>query len=357
MSSFENLPAQMRVTEGGIRKQGRHTPHNLPFAAMVSALRVFLGLPPHTESIQAHNRTWVSDLDYYFHVGVSTEGFSLRYDVGRDVLLTNRWGGAPVRDCFAAEGIRYRLLAGEDVPSRNETLDRSTLKEQVAEHLAKDRPVLLLERVRQSYRYHLALGYAERGETLYLHSGGRGVQIARDSKPRRDWEAPVYAILLVDGLDTPADRRTIVLRALSRAHEMLTETCKTSGPYGYGDALYETWIDQLLNDGNYRSKSNALRFLHPEEFDLAERRCYAAEFFRQAEACLKEGALQQAVQAFIAIHDHMWTLHRLVTGVNLGKGLDRKIREDVVALLRRCRDLDHEAAENLAAALRQAGPS
>ncbi|HML45989.1 MAG TPA: hypothetical protein PKE04_04480 [Clostridia bacterium] len=354
MISLEKLPAQIRVTERGIRKQGRHTPHNLPFAAMISALRVYMGLPQHTESIQAHNRTWISDLDYYFHVGVSTEGFGLRYDVGRDVLLANRWGGAPVRDCFAAEGIRCRLLAGEDVPSRDGALDRSTLKEQVAEHLAKDRPILLLERLRQSYRIHMALGYAEHGETLYLHSGGKGVTIARDSKPTRDWETSIYAILLVDDLETPADRRTIALRALRRAHEMLTETSKTSG---YGDALYETWIERLLNDENYRFKSNALRFLHPEEFDLAERRCYAAEFFRQAEATLEEGMLQAAVQAFIAIHDHMWTIHRLVTGPSLGKGLERQIREDVVDLLRRCQELDHKAAENLEAALRQAGPS
>ena len=85
MSSPKTPPPQAMVTERGVRKPGRHNPHNLSFAAMVSALRVFLGLPPHTEIIQAHNRTWINDLDYYFHVGLSTEGFGLRYDVGRDV--------------------------------------------------------------------------------------------------------------------------------------------------------------------------------------------------------------------------------------------------------------------------------
>ena len=45
------------------------------------------------------------------------------------------------------------------------------------------------------------------------------------------------------------------------------------------------------------------------------------------------------------------------TGPSLGKGLERQIREDVVDLLRRCRELDHMAAENLGAALHQAGPS
>jgi hypothetical protein len=344
VSTHETRPAQMRLTERGVRKPGRHTPHNLPFAAMISALRVFLGLPQRTESIQAHNRTWISDLDYYFHIGISTEGFGLRYDVGRDVLRADRWGGAPVRDCFA------------DLASRDGTLDPACLRDRVAEHLARDLPVLLLERLRQSYRYHMALGYAQGGETLYLHNGGRGVQIAKDSKPQRDWEAPVYALILIDGLETPADRRGIVLRGLARAHEMLSETRKVAEPYGYGDALYDTWIERLLNDDNYRFKSNALRFFHPEEFDLAERRAYAADFFRQAEAYLEEGALEAASGAFHAIHDHMWTVHRLVTGPNLGKGLERQTRQDVADLLRRCRDLDHEAAENLAAALRQAGP-
>ena len=141
-----DYPASFRVTEKRVRKKGKNPtcPHNMAFPAMMSALKGVLGLPQRLGEIEGHGRIWESNLDYFFQMGISCEGFGLFFDLPHAVLQTGLFDGGPLADCFAAEGIRYRLAADETVLKKDLQLDKEDLQEQVCCHLSRDLPLVLL---------------------------------------------------------------------------------------------------------------------------------------------------------------------------------------------------------------------
>lgn len=352
-------PASFRVTEKRVRKKGKKPtcPHNMAFPAMMSALKGVLGLPQRFGDIDAHGRIWESNLDYFFQMGISCEGFGLFFDLPHAVLQTGLFDGEPLVDCFSAEGIRYRLAADETVLKKDIPLDREDLQEQVCRHLSRDLPLVLLYHGKFSgslpplYNNNqilLALGYENNAVRAYPfrdgHTANQAFQMMKNSKLYPDWKDGLFGILFVDGLCEPADRREISLKALQRGYEMMTASEANMTDYGFGDQLYRTWMQRIDDDDNYRYKKYAKRYIHPEEFDLAERRCYTAEFLTEAQTYLGQGCLQPAAEAFRAIPDAMWEVHRLVFH---DVDSSRFTRDKILNIIRQCKDLENQAAENI----------
>jgi|GEM_PF-2670178 len=342
----KTIPESFAVTERGVRKAARHCPHSIAFPSMMSALKTFMGLPPRLRDIRAHSVIWKADDDYYFQTGVSSESFGLLYGTG-NVLKSGKWDNQTIRDSFDAEGIRFRLIADDTVPIKNGELNPDTIKDEITAHLLADKPAVLLRN--SSYEgilCKLAIGYAEFGNVLTVGDCAKGVRIAKTAKFDANWMDKTFAVIFIDGITEPSDRKSIVYRALDRAHAMLTANESFDNGYGYGKQMWDKWISRLDDDANYRAKSHSLRYITPEKFDLAERRCYGADFFDQTSDVTGED-LSVAAQSFRAIHDKMWNIHWLVTGSNEGKLIERETRNKVIEILNECREFDRKSAENI----------
>lgn len=343
----DNIPQEFRVTERGVRHraQVRDCPHTIPFPAMMSALKTFMGLPV----TLVEENGWRMDHDYFFHMGLSGEGFTLCHGIC-DLMEEKRWNNAFPDDCFAAEGIKYRLIADGAIPIKDALLDRETIVEETVRHLLSDMPAIYL------YHSHARLitGYTDGGARLLSHSGqtNLGISIAKSSKPEDAGKLTkgLRAVILIDGLGEKADRREICLRALSRGYRMLTERDEPFADYGYGEGVWWKWIFRLEDDRNYRAASSSFRYINPEKFDMAERRAYTAFFFAQAQEATGLD-LSVPEEKFHTIHDRMWDVHWQVYGENRRDLRRRDCRERIVWFLKECRDLEREAAEALGKAL------
>jgi hypothetical protein len=337
----KNIPEKFMITQRGVRKSGNWCPHNKAFPAVVSALKAFMGL----EQRAYEENGWISDHDYFFQMGVSAEGFGLRYGM-ENILKAGLWENEALFDSLLSEGFVFRLIADASIPFKDEELILNTLKQKVVGHLQSDFPIILIY---EGYSI-LAVGFDNFGETLYTPSFGMGKNFATKNnkpKPRQNWLNKLHAVIFIDDLILPIDRTEVVLRALRRGYEMLTETQKVVGKYGYGDAMWEKWINRFNDDMEFTQPSHALKYIDPEKFDLVERRAYTQGFFAQAEEFLGKDCLHSAQQAFMDIHDKMWDIHWMVKGENRGKLLRRDTREKVMEILWECQALDQKAAENI----------
>ncbi len=335
----KHIPQEFRVTERGVRGPAKHCPHNIIFPAMVSALKTFMGLPPRTHDSIAHGIKWRDDDDYFFYMGVSGEGFTLCYNM-LDFLQEGKWNNQSLDDCFAAEGIKYRLFGDGTIPVKDTPMNPDTVGEQIVQHLLSDRPVILF---REKVSYKLVVGYTDYGNTLIAHGGHSGVRIGKTAKPLESWKRGLSAVIFIDGIDAPGDRKEIAWRSLFRAYEMLTEKDQPFLEYGYGEGAWWKWIYRLEDDRNYRAKNSNFRYINPEKFDLAERRAYTAGFFEQVQDILKID-LSVPARIFRTIHDKMWDVHWQVYGENKRSLRDKATRERIVWFLKECRDLERQAA-------------
>ncbi len=346
------------VTERGTRKKSKHKlpTHSMSFPAIMSALITFLGLNPRIELFEREPfGTYLRDADYYLQLAVSTEGFGLFYDLPQAVIARNFWNGEPLKDCFDAEGIRYRLLGDEEIHiAKDAMINPDTIASVVREHLKKDLPVILF--------YHanlilLVTGFCEGSGDLLAFpfadgsANNKAFELQKNSRLYQNWSNNLGAVILVDGFGERAKRGAVIKKAFLRGVEMLTETKPTFYDYGYGDKLYENWIGFLQNEGNFKTKKDGHRFVSPEEVEMAERRAFTAEFFYEAEEYLGEDQLKEARDAFCKIHGNMMKIQRMTSGENEGALLERQTRERIIEILKQCNALDRQAAECIKRAL------
>ena len=336
-----SIPEKFIITQKGSRRAGNWCPHNKSFPAAVSALKAVMGL----EQRVYEENGWVNDNDYFFQMGVSAEGFCMCCGM-ENFLKAGLFDNEALADCLHSEGFAFRLIADAAIGIKDEEADCDTLKQKVIGHLLSDRPAILIY---EKYTV-LAVGFGEFGETVITPFFGMGKSFAKNHnkpKPRKNWTNKLHAAVFIDGITLPAGRREIVLRALRRGYEMLTETKAFGAEYGYGEAMWKKWIDRFEDDSKFTLLSHAFRYIDPEKFDLAERRAYTRGFFAQAESYLEKDCLQNARRAFDDIHNKMWDIHWMVKGENKGSLLLRGTRERVMQILKDCRELDREAAKNI----------
>ena len=346
-----SLKTLLTVTERGVRKKDklRIPGHAMGFPALMSGLKTFLGLNKRIEPCTKESfKAYLWDWDYYFHLAASTEGFGLFYDLPQAVLLNNYWNGEPLKDCFNVEGIEYRLVAEEAVASRDELLNVETIDSVVYEHLKKDLPVIIFYK---SNLYLLVTGICEKNMQLLAFPfadgsvGNKAYEIQKNSRLYQNWKEDISSVVLIDGICEPYSREEIVIKALKRGYEMLTETKPTYYEYGFGDNLYKNWIEFLQDDNNFKTKKDKKRFVSPEDVDMAERRIFVAEFFNEAEDYLGKGVLRDAIDSFYQIHSLMMQMQSLTSRNNDGKLLEKATREQVIEILKKCREMDHRAAD------------
>jgi hypothetical protein len=141
------LKSLLIVAENGVRKKSKEKfpTHAMGFPAMMSAIRTFMGSKPRMQIHfhEPYNQTLLWDLDYYFQMAVSTEGFGLFYDLPQTAIANNYWNGEALKDCFNAEGIKYRLFAEEKCISKDELLVPEKINMLIHEHLKKNLPLII----------------------------------------------------------------------------------------------------------------------------------------------------------------------------------------------------------------------
>ena len=336
----KNVTERFFISQQGSRQSGNWCPHNKAFPACVSTLRAVMGL----EQRARMEGEWLNDYDYFFQMGVSAEGFGLCYGM-EDILKAGLWENEALADSLLSDGFTYRLAADKRIPFKDEVLDVDSIKEKVVNHLLSDRPVILIGK----YSF-LGIGFGDYGETLFVPSFGRGKSFAKNlCSPRalQNWTDNLNAVVFIEGLTEPIDRKAVIVRTLRRGYEMLTASGKVVGEYGYGNAMWEKWIHRFEDDSKFTKPSHEYRYIDPEKFDLAERRAYAGRFFEEAEEYFGVDCLLAARQAFDKIHYKMWDIHSLTKDENKGRLLQRETREKVIEILRECRAFDLDAAENI----------
>jgi len=264
-------------------------------------------------------------------------------------IANNYWNGEALKDCFSTEGIKYRLFAEEKCISKDELLIPEKINMLIHEHLKKNLPLIIFY---NANLYLFVTGICENNMQLlaFPFSDGNNnaaFEMQKNSRLYQNWNDNIGAIIFIDDICDPAPRKEIITKALRRGYEMLTETKPTFYEYGFGDNLYKSWISFIDNDENYKTKKDSQRYISPEWCDMAERRAFTAEFFLEAEEYIGQGKLKSAYDSFYQISDNMQKIHGLVLGKNMGKLLEREMRNIIISILNQCKDLDHMAAENI----------
>lgn len=327
------------------------TPQDMAFPSAVSALKTFMGLGMRTSEMNAHNMTWNSNLDYYFQVGVSTEGFGLFYDLPHSVLQNNLFNSEPLRDCFEAEGLPFKLYADKSVKTKDGNCSTADdFKKLIVDHLSNNLPAIVLTNENMVI---LATGYGSNGDTLRGWVFMDGADNTNKSfnpdycQYIDNWTKAAFGLILVYEPVKPVDRKEICIKALKRGYEMLTSiNCSVEG-YGYGKSLYRNWINRMLEDNNFIDEVSNRPYIDPEIWDIAERRAWAANFMQEVEGYIGEGTLSEAIYSFKAIHDKMWQINSLCSGDNADKLKDRETRIKIVDILRECEAFDERAARHI----------
>lgn len=371
--SMTNKREAYIITERGARKSVsgyKYCPHNITLPAVMSILKTLIGIKP---DIRKEGQ-WLNDYDYFFQMGVSTDGFAMLGYLPEAIMLNNLWNSQPIKDCFACEGIKYHMAALEDVAMKDYAINKQTIKKEIVDHLNNDFPVLIWCAYNE---FFIAIGYEDDGNTILgIRIFGKGNSCENFMKKTKfklkfRFEAgfadDVIAVFFIDGAAEPSDRKEITLRTLKIGYEMLTETKSDFSnlqydyrlapqnrkskkelnefSYGYGVNIYEKWISRIKEDNNYKYKKDALLYASPEDFDLAERRAYVTQFFKIAQQYLGDGCLSEAIDNYVKLHNGMWKIHR--TARNEGRMLSKENRDKIIAILEDCKEYDKIAAENI----------
>jgi len=323
----------------GTRIEGNYGPENVNFSRLMTRLKIELGLKQRVGEVYENSRLD----DYFFFLGISGEGFGLKYRI-TDTLGKTPEGIQALDDCFRVEGIKYRYV----------TELTENFREQIVSHINSDLPVLFLNPGRKVFAVN---GYDDFGKTFYFDSDTKDpVPFVDDSyyeeKKRQGiaWNAgdPVFKIpkvlIFIDGLSEPGNKREIILSALKRGYGMLTEKGRSYGEYGYGNHSYEKWLKRYENEARLDVELKELASMAPKiKFDLAERRCYLVWFMRQCEFELGKNVLKTAFDSFNEIHELMWEIHRCVSDI-----IDKYATRDmVIEIIHKARELDLKAAKNI----------
>lgn len=345
---------------GRVSHEGKmYTPQDMAFPSAMAALKVFMGLGMRTMDSTSHGIKWCNNLDYYFHVGISTEGFGMNYDLPHVVLQNNLFDGEPLTDCFEAEGLPFKLMANASVKIKD---DECSTKEEfigaLTNHMIKNLPAIILTNENMVV---LSTGYKDNGETLrgwVFMDGADNTNKGFDPELCQyinRWTDKAFGIVLVGEPQQTADRKKIVIKALCRGLSMLqTQQLKNDGlKYGYGKAVYRNWSRYLLDDSNFSNNISNRPYIDPEIWDLAERRAWSAHFFKDAQQYIGDGVLEEAFAAFMDIHNKMWEINSLCSDKNVEQLKNRQTRLNIVDILAQCEKLEEKAIECIREVVRQ----
>ncbi|MDF2685421.1 MAG: transcriptional regulator [Clostridia bacterium] len=341
-NKLQNIPEQFSVTERGVRETNNGDPQCMVFPALMRALGTFLGLENHP----------INDYNYAFQMGITTEGFALYYDAPFRFGGTNKWGATHIKNALAVGGVKYRIAGADESIIHDMLVDFNTIKTDVCLHICHDKPILIKKEKTDTYLF--VTGYKENGDVLIafpFFGGGNenhALNLKANCQEYSDWMDNLEAIIYIDGFGEPKNEKRIeiIKETLKIAYEMLTDTQLTdTGNYDYGNQLYKTWIARLDNDANYENNENKMKYIWPETPDYDERRLYAAGFFEQCDKLIGKGTLIKAGEAFAAIHDKLQDIYKYISGENGGRLPERETRDKIIAILKKCHELDLVAAE------------
>jgi len=332
-------------------------PHTRAFASAVMSLMVLMGMPHDTRLLHEHNMTFRADYDYFRNLLVSGEGFLFWSDVWQYFTDTlpqksgpDTWESLddmprttePLLDCFAMAGIKAEIYSNYATEWANGGwASGETLKEIVMRNLVEGFPVLLFSG-EPGDRIILATGYQHDGDVLlsWVFSAGNNKQnksfSAAKCKRLLNWDANVIAALLVKTMpQPPADIKPLLRKALKRGVDFLRRDKKLAG-------FTETF------------NGSGEPHIHPEIWDLAERRCYLSYELKRVAELFETDALDPAINAAREIHDNMWRIHALSQSKKGRAALkNAAVQRQIAKILTDCRQLDLRIADTISEFLEQ----
>ncbi len=326
-------------------------PHTRAFSSAVMSLTVLMGMSHDTHIIQAHNRTYRADHDYYRNLLVSGEGFLFWSDVWQYFTGTLPQGMGPdtweslddmphtaeaLIDCFEMAGMKAEIFTNYDAECINGGWATGEhLKNMVMRNIAEGFPVLMFSGD-PGDRIILATGYQKGGEVLlsWVFSAGddkRNKSFASDKcECLTNWDENIIAALLVKSTpQPPTDIRPLMRKALRRGVDFLRRDRKLEG-------FQETF------DGSGEPH------VYPEIWDLAERRCYLSSELQRVAELFGTNELLTAIDASMKIHDNMWRIDTLRKSKNGCAALkDAAVQKQIAEILGDCRQLDLRIADTI----------
>lgn len=339
-----NLPSSAKVPfSGAIDSEGPElVSHTRAFASAMMSLTVLMGVPHDIRIIHEHNMDFRADYDYFRYLLVSGEGFLFWQDTwnyithelpqGPGPYTWESWGyvpenAEPILDCFKIAGIMVELYSNYPIDSiKGGWTSDNMLKEMTMRNLTEGFPVLLFGGD-PGDRIILAIGYHKDGDSLVAWTFSAGDDKRNKSfAPEKctllsNWTDNVVAAALVKSIpQTPTDIKFLLRKALIRGVEFLRQ-----------DNRLEKFRETFNGSGKAR--------VHPEIWDLAERRAYLAKEMERAAEIFETDKLITAIDACNKIHDNMWRINALSKSKNNALN-DTTVKKQIADILGECRQLD-----------------
>lgn len=352
----EALPPSVRISfSGAVDPDGPPmTGHTRAFSAAVMSLTVLMGLPHDTRTGQERSEHYRIDFDYNRNLLLSGEGFLFWSDVWQFITAAlpqapegspeDTWESfdeqphtaQPLLDCLEGAGIEAEFYSNDPMEGISGGYEAGEgLKSAVMRNLSEGFPVLLFSG-EPGDRIILATGYQKGGEVLlgWVFSAGHARQnmtfSPKKTKRLTNWDENILALLLVRSKPMPPeDRRYLTVRALERGAALLRSDKKLEGFANTFGGTAEVHV-------------------HPEIWDLAERRSFLAYELKETAKLLKTDALNDAMDACWNIHDAVWRIDALSKSK---KGLSAlksaAVQKKIAEILMYCRRQDLRMADSI----------
>ncbi|MBE5961596.1 MAG: hypothetical protein E7256_09480 [Lachnospiraceae bacterium] len=315
------------------RYTGTGWPRSMAFPAMMSALKLFLGLE---EKKTGKGRQINNDEEYILQAAITTESF--RFSSSPPI---------PLEDSFLLYGYTYETL-------KKREYGEAEIVHLAFEEIRKGYPVIIQP---ESYSdMILALGFSYEGETLrglgFLDGDDKknSAVCFNHLKEYTDWYKEDCTILKIRPSDCRISKKEAAVRALRRGCELITNsrTEQTNPLRGHGTDIYLNWIYLLEKDNGVRNAK--IDHMFPYIFILYENKMRLMEFLQMCRVLVPDMNAEILEEA-IADYDSICNRSKHIIRIFMNEEMeDRKVNEkrtEIIRLLYECKEKEEQAVNCL----------
>ena len=315
------------------RYTGTGWPRSMAFPAMLSALKLFLGLE---ETKTTKGRQINNDEEYILQAAVTTESF--RFSSSPPV---------PVEDCFLLYGYTYESIKKKEHGEEG-------MIHLVSEEIKNGYPVII-----QPEDYSdmiLAVGFSYEGETIK----GLGFLDGDDKKNSAvcfgrlkeytDWYKKDCRILRIRPAKSRMSRQQAAIGALKRGCDLLihSKTEPENPLRGNGTDIYLNWIHLLEKDNGV--KKGKIDHMFPYIFILYENKMRVMEFLQMCRVLIPDISpeiLEEAIADYDSICNRTKHIIRIFMNEEMEERRANEKRTEIIRLLYECKEKEEQAVSCL----------
>lgn len=311
---------------------GRSWPRSMAKPAVLSAVKLFMGLEEHVDSMDKQIN---DDTEYILQSAFSSICFGYSWEPEK--VLEN--------------GLAVYGLTGE-VHGRDESSEEEFIR-LAADHILSGYPVIVIPR--EYSDIILATGFSDQGKVLkgipFLDGDDEknSVMSFRQLKSFPEWYVKNSDLLLIKPYPESVSAAVKCREALQKGFSLLSNKVSISGQplEGYGLVLYDNWCDELRKENN--KGLVAVECLFPHIFIHYESKLRIKQFL---ELCIRliddidDRAVMTAVSKYEEIIDMCEkSMQNLLTQTPENVDEAKAKRQALIGILQRSKELETEALE------------